>query len=121
MKTSRLFKQRTISAGEFAQVFFLLQLKNSPAVVSLPTQVEQIENRQNGMLMMAERVFGWERGKSRQEVEGVGASALQGVTLHSVHCALHTPLHCQVAMQVCAEEKRRKHTMHTNALQTQCK
>ena len=44
------------------------------------------------MLMMAERVFGWERGKSRQEVEGVGASALQGVTLHSVHCALHTSL-----------------------------
>ena len=89
LKTSRLFKQRTISAGKF---FF--QLRNSPAVVSLPTQVEQIENRQNGMLMMAERVFGWERGKSRQEVEGVGASALQGVTLHSVHCALHTPLHC---------------------------
>ena len=73
------------------------------------------------MLMMAERVFGWERGKSRQEVEGVGASALQGVTLHSVHCALHTPLHCQVAIQVCAEEKCRKHTKHTDALQTQCK
>ena len=79
---------------------------------------EQIENRQNWMLMMAERVFGWERGKSRQEVEGVGASALQGVTLHSVHCALHTPLHCQVAIQVCAEEKCRK---HTDALQAQCK
>ena len=90
LKTSRLLKKRTISNR---QVFFF-QLRNSLAVVSLPTQVEQIENRQNGMLMMAERVFGWERGKSRQEVEGVGASALQGVTLHSVHCALHTPLHC---------------------------
>ena len=90
LKTSRLLKKRTISNR---QVFFF-QLRNSLAVVSLPTQVEQIENRQNGMLMMAERVFGWERGKSRQEVEGVGASALQGVTLHSVHCALRTPLHC---------------------------
>ena len=39
---------------------------------------EQIESRQNGMLMMAERVFGWERGKSRQEVEGVEAKTLQG-------------------------------------------
>ena len=78
---------------------------------------EQIESRQNGMLMMAERVFGWERGKSRQEVEGVGASALQGVTLHSVHCALHTPLFCCVAIHECA----RKHTKHISALQTQCR
>ena len=71
------------------------------------------------MLMMAERVFGWERGKSRQEVEGVGASALQGVTLHSVHCecALHMPQHCQVAIHECA----RKHTKHISALQTQYK
>ena len=72
------------------------------------------------MLMMAERVFGWERGKSRQEVEGVGASALQGVTLHSVHCAHCTHLYI-ARLQVCAEEKCRTHTKHTDALQTQYK
>ena len=73
------------------------------------------------MLMMAERVFGWERGKSRQEVEGVGASALQGVTLHSVHCecALHSA-HISTLLG-CNTRVCRKHTKHSDALQTQCR
>ena len=75
---------------------------------------EQIENRQNWMLMMAERVFGWERGKSRQEVEGVGASALQGVTLHSVHCAHCTHLYIARLQYKCVQRKSAESTpMHS--------
>ena len=67
------------------------------------------------MLMMAERVFGWERGKSRQEVEGVGASALQGVTLHSVHCALctaHTSTLPACNTSVCRGKVQKAHQAH---------